>query len=55
MMGNPETTVATHLARIAPIELGAGRQAVRDGVSTTVDEAALRADVQTRAMRLAGR
>ncbi|SDY32344.1 Cytosine/adenosine deaminase [Modestobacter sp. DSM 44400] len=33
----------------------AGRQVVRDGVSTTVDEAALRADVQTRAMRLAGR
>lgn len=31
----------------------AGRQLVRDGVSTTVDEAALRADVQTRAMRLA--
>ncbi|MCZ2827588.1 amidohydrolase [Modestobacter sp. VKM Ac-2986] len=33
----------------------AGRQVVADGVSTTVDEAALRADVQTRAMRLAGR
>ncbi|MCZ2847937.1 amidohydrolase family protein [Modestobacter sp. VKM Ac-2978] len=33
----------------------AGRQVVRDGVSTTVDEAELRADVQTRAMRLAGR
>jgi 5-methylthioadenosine/S-adenosylhomocysteine deaminase len=33
----------------------AGRQVVRDGVSTTVDEAALRADVQTRALRLAGR
>jgi 5-methylthioadenosine/S-adenosylhomocysteine deaminase len=33
----------------------AGRQVVRDGASTTVDEAALRADVQTRAMRLAGR
>jgi 5-methylthioadenosine/S-adenosylhomocysteine deaminase len=33
----------------------AGRQLVRDGVSTTVDEAALRADVQTRAMRLADR
>ncbi|WP_138758151.1 amidohydrolase family protein [Modestobacter altitudinis] len=33
----------------------AGRQVVRDGISTTVDEAALRADVQTRAMRLAGR
>jgi 5-methylthioadenosine/S-adenosylhomocysteine deaminase len=33
----------------------AGRQVVRDGVSTTVDEAALRADVQARAMRLAGR
>ncbi len=31
----------------------AGRQVVRDGVSTTVDEAALRADVQTRAVRLA--
>jgi 5-methylthioadenosine/S-adenosylhomocysteine deaminase len=33
----------------------AGRQVVRDGASTTVDEAALRADVQTRALRLAGR
>ncbi|WP_164699737.1 amidohydrolase family protein [Modestobacter sp. KNN46-3] len=33
----------------------AGRQVVRDGASTTVDEAELRADVQTRAMRLAGR
>ncbi|QXG77676.1 amidohydrolase family protein [Modestobacter sp. L9-4] len=33
----------------------AGRQVVAGGVSTTVDEAALRADVQTRAMRLAGR
>ncbi|MFQ1002189.1 amidohydrolase family protein [Modestobacter sp. SSW1-42] len=33
----------------------AGRRVVADGVSTTVDEAALRADVQTRAMRLAGR
>lgn len=33
----------------------AGRQVVRDGVSTTVDESALRADVQTRALRLAGR
>jgi 5-methylthioadenosine/S-adenosylhomocysteine deaminase len=33
----------------------AGRQVVRNGVSTTVDEAALRADVQTRALRLAGR
>ncbi|GAB4080984.1 amidohydrolase [Modestobacter muralis] len=33
----------------------AGRQVVADGVSTTVDEAALRAAVQTRAMRLAGR
>src|ERR1700710_1355967 len=32
-----------------------GRQVVADGVSTTVDEAELRADVQTRAMRLAGR
>jgi 5-methylthioadenosine/S-adenosylhomocysteine deaminase len=32
-----------------------GRQVVADGVSVTVDEAALRADVQTRAMRLAGR
>ncbi|GAB3355600.1 amidohydrolase family protein [Modestobacter lapidis] len=33
----------------------AGRRLVADGVSTTVDEAALRADVQTRALRLAGR
>ncbi len=33
----------------------AGRRVVADGVSVTVDEAALRADVQTRAMRLAGR
>ena len=33
----------------------AGRQVVADGASTTVDEAALRADVQVRAMRLAGR
>jgi 5-methylthioadenosine/S-adenosylhomocysteine deaminase len=33
----------------------AGRQVVADGVSTTVDEVALRADVQTRALRLAGR
>ena len=33
----------------------AGREVVRDGVSTTVDEAELRADVQARAMRLAGR
>ncbi|MPQ98933.1 amidohydrolase family protein [Modestobacter sp. I12A-02628] len=33
----------------------AGRQVVADGVSLTVDEPALRADVQTRAMRLAGR
>lgn len=33
----------------------AGRQLVADGVSLTVDEAALRADVQVRAMRLAGR
>ncbi|MCZ2838032.1 amidohydrolase family protein [Modestobacter sp. VKM Ac-2985] len=33
----------------------AGRQVLADGVSTTVDEAELRADVQTRAMRLAGR
>ena len=33
----------------------AGRQVVADGASTTVDEAALRADVQTRALRLAGR
>jgi 5-methylthioadenosine/S-adenosylhomocysteine deaminase len=32
-----------------------GRQVVADGVSTRVDEAELRADVQTRAMRLAGR
>jgi len=32
-----------------------GRQVVADGASNTVDEAALRADVQTRAMRLAGR
>jgi 5-methylthioadenosine/S-adenosylhomocysteine deaminase len=32
-----------------------GRRVVADGVSTTVDEAELRADVQTRAMRLAGR
>ncbi|QNG36654.1 amidohydrolase family protein [Geodermatophilaceae bacterium NBWT11] len=31
----------------------AGRQVVRDGVSTTVDEAALRAQVQERALRLA--
>ena len=31
----------------------AGRQVVRDGVSTTVDEAQLRAEVQTRALRLA--
>jgi 5-methylthioadenosine/S-adenosylhomocysteine deaminase len=33
----------------------AGRQVVADGASTTVDEPALRADVQTRALRLAGR
>jgi 5-methylthioadenosine/S-adenosylhomocysteine deaminase len=33
----------------------AGRQVVRDGTSTTVDEEALRADVQTRATRLAAR
>jgi 5-methylthioadenosine/S-adenosylhomocysteine deaminase len=33
----------------------AGRQVVADGVSSTVDESALRADVQTRALRLAGR
>ena len=33
----------------------AGRQVVADGASTTVDEAELRADVQTRALRLAGR
>jgi 5-methylthioadenosine/S-adenosylhomocysteine deaminase len=33
----------------------AGRQVVADGASTTVDEEALRADVQTRALRLAGR
>ena len=33
----------------------AGRKVVAGGVSLTVDEAALRADVQTRAMRLAGR
>jgi 5-methylthioadenosine/S-adenosylhomocysteine deaminase len=33
----------------------AGRQVVAGGTSTTVDEAALRADVQTRALRLAGR
>ena len=32
-----------------------GRQVVAAGVSTTVDEAELRADVQTRALRLAGR
>jgi 5-methylthioadenosine/S-adenosylhomocysteine deaminase len=32
-----------------------GRQVVAAGASTTVDEAELRADVQTRAMRLAGR
>ena len=32
-----------------------GRRVVADGVSTTVDEAELRADVQARAMRLAGR
>jgi 5-methylthioadenosine/S-adenosylhomocysteine deaminase len=32
-----------------------GRQVVAGGVSTSVDEAALRADVQTRALRLAGR
>src|SRR4051794_5685225 len=32
-----------------------GRQVVADGVSTIVDEAALRAGVQTRAIRLAGR
>jgi 5-methylthioadenosine/S-adenosylhomocysteine deaminase len=32
-----------------------GRQVVAGGASTTVDEAELRADVQTRAMRLAGR
>ncbi|MCZ2815653.1 amidohydrolase family protein [Modestobacter sp. VKM Ac-2984] len=31
----------------------AGRQVLADGVSTTVDEAELRAEVQTRAMRLA--
>ena len=31
----------------------AGRQVVRDGVSTTVDEAELRAQVQQRGMRLA--
>jgi 5-methylthioadenosine/S-adenosylhomocysteine deaminase len=33
----------------------AGRQVVADGASTTVDETELRADVQTRALRLAGR
>jgi 5-methylthioadenosine/S-adenosylhomocysteine deaminase len=33
----------------------AGRRVVADGASTTVDEEALRADVQTRALRLAGR
>ncbi|MCW2696873.1 MAG: mtaD [Modestobacter sp.] len=33
----------------------AGRRVVADGASTTVDEAALRADVQVRALRLAGR
>jgi 5-methylthioadenosine/S-adenosylhomocysteine deaminase len=33
----------------------AGRQVVAGGASTTVDEPALRADVQTRALRLAGR
>jgi 5-methylthioadenosine/S-adenosylhomocysteine deaminase len=32
-----------------------GRQVVADGASTTVDEAELRADVQSRALRLAGR
>jgi 5-methylthioadenosine/S-adenosylhomocysteine deaminase len=32
-----------------------GRRVVADGASTTVDEAELRADVQVRAMRLAGR
>jgi 5-methylthioadenosine/S-adenosylhomocysteine deaminase len=32
-----------------------GRQVVADGASATVDEAELRADVQTRALRLAGR
>ncbi len=32
-----------------------GRQVVSGGASTTVDEAALRADVQTRALHLAGR
>jgi 5-methylthioadenosine/S-adenosylhomocysteine deaminase len=54
------TDVVTHLvwsvgSRHVRDTWVAGRQVVADGVATTVDEDALRADVQTRALRLAGR